>query len=158
MNDETAMRIEAWFDGELDPAARAEVEALLERDPRARAHLERLRRLRAALQEAKPVGVGAPVAWNSVRARIEPASTRRGRSWPVPAGLRLAGAAAAALLLGMAVWWQLHRAGSERAARLSTLVELVETDLEGATPIIYIDRPSGWTVVWILEADGNNRG
>jgi hypothetical protein len=64
--------------------------------------------------------------------------------------------AAAVMVLGMAVWWPLRQASIRQSIGSEALhverVELVETDLEGATPIVYLDQPSGWTVVWVVEA------
>jgi sugar-specific transcriptional regulator TrmB len=35
-------------------------------------------------------------------------------------------------------------------------VYMVETDLENATPVVYLDEPSGWTVVWVVEQDNQD--
>ena len=58
------------------------------------------------------------------------------------------------LLVGMGIWFPLRQMGhQDEAFSLGSTVQMVETDLEGATPIVYIDEPSGWTVVWVVEAE-----
>jgi len=39
-----------------------------------------------------------------------------------------------------------------------TTVEWVETDLPGATPMVYEDEETGWTVIWVVEADREENG
>ena len=58
------------------------------------------------------------------------------------------------MLVGMGIWYPLRKMGHvNEAYALESTVEMVETELEGATPIVYIDEPSGWTVVWVVEAE-----
>jgi hypothetical protein len=38
------------------------------------------------------------------------------------------------------------------------LVEMVETDLENTVPVVYLDQPSGWTVVWVIEEAESSDG
>ena len=63
--------------------------------------------------------------------------------------------AAAVMLFGMALWWPFRDAGQPDLpeATPAPAVMMVETDLKDATPVVYIDQPSGWTVVWVLEAE-----
>jgi anti-sigma factor RsiW len=154
MNNETQQRLQAWFDNELDAAGAREVEALLERDAGARAHVEALRRTRAALTAAhRDPELPAP-GWDDVAAGMDfPRQGRLRQTVPFP---RMIGAVAAIMLLGVAVWLPFRQAGQSAAAEADMRVgrvELVETDLEGATSIVFLDQPSGWTVVWILEAE-----
>ena len=155
MKEEIAIRLAAWFDGEVSPGECAEIEHLLEADPEARAYVDQLARTRSALEGAhlRP-GVGS-AAWGELRQRLEHESARRSSStlrFP-----RMLAAAAAVVLVGMFLWLPLRKMGyspSGQQPGLESVVQMVETDLEGATPIVYIDQPSGWTVVWVLEAEG----
>lgn len=103
----TPERLYAYLDGELDAAARAEVEAALAADPALAAELAAQRGLRAQLRGAFDPVLGEPMperlqavtAERPVAAVVDLAA-RRGakRSWRLPAtGL----AAAAALALGV---------------------------------------------------------
>lgn len=153
MNEEMQMRLEAWFDGEATEAEDREIRALLERDPEAQAWLAGLERTRTALREAHRSTRKEAPEWLEVLARASRADDPgNGR---VPFGLKGLGSVAAILLLGMALWLPFRDAGREAAPTAGELmvdtVELVETDLEGATPVVYLDEPSGWTVVWVVE-------
>lgn len=52
LTDRQRERIQRWFDGELEPSAREEVEELIETEPAAEEYLERLRELRSATEVA----------------------------------------------------------------------------------------------------------
>ncbi|MEX0330373.1 MAG: anti-sigma factor [Puniceicoccaceae bacterium] len=152
MNDETQQRLEAWFDGELSPQEHAEVENLIDRDDAARAYVDQLARSRELLHGAHVSKVDGDAAWESVRERLEQAD--RQRSARILTFPQLVAAAAAVMLVGMGVWFPLRKMGQvDEAYALESTVEMVETELEGATPIVYIDEPSGWTVVWVVEAE-----
>jgi hypothetical protein len=152
MNDETQQRLAAWFDGELSSSEHAEVEQILEQDAAARAYVDQLARSREMLQGAHVSTVDGDAAWESVRERLEEAD--RQRSARVLTFPQLVAAPAAVMLVGMGIWFPLRKMGQlDQAYALESTVEMVETELEGATPIVYIDEPSGWTVVWVVEAE-----
>lgn len=150
MKEDIAIRIAAWFDGELTGADKAEIEALLESDEEARAYLGELKRTRSALQGAHVSPVEDSAAWGALQDRLEnPAAGNIGKLLQFP---RMAAAAAAIVALGMALWWPLRQMGhTSNETGLESSVYMVETEIENATPIVYIDEPSGWTVVWVLE-------
>lgn len=66
--------------------------------------------------------------------------------------------AAAMLLLaiGLGTWMLRVKQASQRASP-RTLVEFVETGLPGAAPMVYQDIESGWTVIWVVEADDKEK-
>ncbi|NDV63059.1 hypothetical protein G0Q06_11395 [Puniceicoccales bacterium CK1056] len=151
MNEETRNRLTAWFDGELP--ADAGIEALLEKDPKARAYIEELQQMREALAGAHTQSNHPVPEWASVQARLdEDASQKPFRLLTFPRAL---GAVAAVMVLGMALWIPFRQASISQSTAQPELmvnsVEMVETDLEGVTPVVYLDQPSGWTVVWVLE-------
>lgn len=99
LSDETLM---AYVDGELDPAARSEVEAAIARDPALAQRIEAARRLRASLSRtydpvlAEPVPERLVAAAQGRAARPASRATRpAGWSWPQW------GALAASLVLGL---------------------------------------------------------
>ncbi|HLY52561.1 MAG TPA: zf-HC2 domain-containing protein, partial [Steroidobacteraceae bacterium] len=57
----TDERLTAYIDGELDPAARADVEAALRQDPELAARAERHRKLRSQLASAYAAELEEPV-------------------------------------------------------------------------------------------------
>ena len=40
---------------------------------------------------------------------------------------------------------------TERYAASESVVEFVDTDIPDASPVVYTDEQSGWTVVWVTE-------
>ena len=158
MNTELQMRIEAWLDGELDAAAAAELSALLDSDPQARAYVDQLRKLRVDLREEASLSVSAAAAWAEFRQREAALAPDRPSSlFGIP---RLLGACAAILAIGMGRWLALRDAGAPGQHKasmeeLANSVQLLETDIEGASPVVYIDEPSGWTVVWVMVPESS---
>jgi anti-sigma factor RsiW len=67
--DDVHARLSAYLDGELDAAARAEVEALLQRSPQARAVLAEMRRLDASLRSG-PVPEPGDAYWRGFADRV----------------------------------------------------------------------------------------
>lgn len=153
MDKELEYRIQAWLDGELSGKAAAEVVELLDADPALQAHAEALRRIRQALGSAHLADPSVEAAWDAVQARLDqPAPSYGSRMVRFPMAL---GAVAALLLLSLLIYTpQKDGDGtSPEEPGLDSAVYLVETDLENATPIVYIDQPSGWTVVWVAEQE-----
>ena len=150
MNEETTSRLEAWIDGELSTVDRAEIEALLERDPEARAYVERLKRIQKSLQETHRGSVDVEAAWESVEAQLEERKSVF-HHWALP---QQVAAIAAVMVMGILMWLP-FRGVTETPSEIewASMVDLVETDLEGATSIVYMDQPSGWTVVWVAEPE-----
>jgi anti-sigma factor RsiW len=150
MKETDIRKIEAWFDGEATPGESRQVESLLKDDPQAKAYLEQLEASKKLLQGAH-VSTSQPPEWGEVKqraGRLHDNPARKVVSFP-----RAMAAAAAIVLIGMALWIPMRKAGMEAvpAVSLYESVDFVETDLEGATPVVYLDQPSGWTVVWVVE-------
>lgn len=152
MDDEKRSLVSAWFDGELGPDEKQAVESLLERDPEARAYADELRQTRAALQHAHTASSKPIPEWDQFEKRLDGARRRRVPAMTFPRAILTT---AAIMVLGIAVWWPLRQAQVRESVTstegLVERVEFVETDLEGATPVVYLDEPSGWTVVWVVE-------
>ena len=151
MKEELAIRLEAWFDGELSPTERFDVEAIIDQDPMAREYVDQLKQTRIALQVHQP-RVDVSQAWEAHLDRLESAkNTRSGKVFSFP---KMVTAFAAIMVLGMALWLPMRKMGDlSESGGLESVVQMVETDLVGATPIVYLDQPSGWTVVWVVEAE-----
>jgi len=110
-----------------------------------------------------PAGDSTEQVWAKVKEQID-----RGRSpateplaFPVSPGLRWA----ALLLLviagiGSLYWMQSRENGGTMVAEepSGTIVEWVETDLPGATPMVYEDAETGLTVIWVVEGDDDHAG
>ncbi|HMV01577.1 MAG TPA: zf-HC2 domain-containing protein, partial [Rhodocyclaceae bacterium] len=70
MNEDFSMRLQAYLDGELGAAERAQVESVLAQDPEARALERELRMVMSALRDADPV-VSVPESREFYWSRIE---------------------------------------------------------------------------------------
>jgi anti-sigma factor RsiW len=158
MKEETAIQLEAWFDGELTEEEATRIKAQLESDPELQAHLKNLKAARQAMAGIPEAAVDVDAAWSAVEERLDrPAriDSRKVVSFP-----RMVATVAAILVLGMALWMPMRNMGgsTEGLDGLAdeSVVQMVETDLENATPIVYLDQPSGWTVVWVMEEESES--
>lgn len=158
MTPHESEQLSAYLDGELEPTRRKTVEEWIASNPEARKELEQLRSLREAVRGADSELPDIGEEWKQLAAKLETsgdayaAESSNDRIISFPFGL---GAAAAALLLGLVLWFTLPGTDSgaaRTAGALSRTVELVETDLEDSSSIVYIDPESGWTVVWVEES------
>lgn len=73
-----------------------------------------------------------------------------------PLLFKVAGIAAAITLVATLLWFNLAKNSeqmTERYAASESVVEFVDTDIPDASPIVYTDEQSGWTVVWVTEMD-----
>jgi anti-sigma factor RsiW len=102
MNEREGIRLMEYLDGRLTPAERAEFEALLARDPQARAAAAEHRRLWSLLGEALPAPQVSP-SEDFRRATVARADADLAAG-PRPLLLRPLSLAAAALLLGVSFW------------------------------------------------------
>ena len=112
MTPEDASRLlQAYADGELDPAASLEMEAALAASPALRAALERIRAMSAAIREKADYHAAPPKLAARVRTLLpkETASPRRKLSW------QLAGAFAGLVALAV-VPFLLRPGGGDRVA------------------------------------------
>lgn len=135
-DEERASRLEAYLDGQLNPAERASVEAEIQRDPSLRALVERQERIDAGLRRlfappAAPelVFSEADASENGVAGRVvsgEVPGTRTGeraarsawrRPWVALVSL------AAVLALAVGAWWALAPDPSTELDELQSLLE-----------------------------------
>ena len=154
MNRRMEQLLEAWFDGEASPEDAREAKRLLESDPGARAHLEFLQSVRGTIPQTYRETEAPEAAWTQVQEQLDSGKRPLIRRHPFAVfSSLLAGAAAVALLILLP-----GNPGFEGTAvppvdsqSLRPDVELVETGLDGATSVVFVDPPSGWTVIWVLE-------
>lgn len=156
-------RLEEWIsrdlDGTLPPDQQAELRAIEAADPSLAVLRDHWKRLGTALREQPVRGMPDPaLAWQDVRRaiRIAGAQDRKERE---SFGWRLgwAGAALATALLVFVMMGSRRTGSPAELARSVPLrgveVEFVETDLPDASPMVYQDEESGWTIVWVAAAD-----
>lgn len=156
MNEIDSQRWMRYLDGECTPEESAQLDARLQEDPQAARKLEELTRQQTAWQAMPPVLEETEVEadWDALKKKIltgeVPSPQRPQVNWLAWSHYWKWGAAAAVFALASIVFF-LPRSEAPNASAYN-VVEAVETDLEGAPPIIYLDKQSGWTVVWVDEA------
>ena len=142
--------LSAYHDGELRGLARWRFERRLRRDPQLRRELELLRRVGDAVREAGAAGPGADL-WDRIALRLPAAdaarSEARGRglrpAWLVGAPL---GAAAAAALAAVAIFWSLGEAPAPADG-------VVRWMYAGRHNVYVLEAPGapGTTIIWVLD-------
>jgi hypothetical protein len=153
MNAEDEIRINAYLDVELTLEAKREVEALLRRDSEARAYLDQLAAVQVIISKHTiPHQPNVDEEWEAVLAKLHTCGrgdNNEGRT--IPFTLKVA-ALAAVVSAGFFAWYSLStKAPSLEHLQYSNEIEIVETTIENASSVIYVDEPSGWTVVWVTE-------
>lgn len=141
------------LDGELSAREMTRLEAHLSACPDCRRTASEWSEIGSALRAAGPARTPDPArAWQSIHRTI-----RQDDGTTVPAVIRprwrttlpWAGLAAAAVL-ALAILFVPGGPGSEPSP-FSSSIEFVETDLPGASTVVYLDDESGWTIVWVVE-------
>lgn len=146
-----------YLDGECPPEERSAVDQRLRDDPAAADELALLSRQREPFAALPPVLSELEIEsdWNRVKATIlteeAPEDTGRTINWMAWSKYWTWGAAAAVFALASVIFFLPHQEVSASPADYN-IVDTVETDIEGATPIIFVDKQSGWSVVWVDEA------
>ncbi|MFH0981190.1 MAG: anti-sigma factor [Planctomycetota bacterium] len=163
MNCGKAQRwISLEMDGELSPRRLSALRAHLEGCPSCRQVREDWVQVGAELRDRKPPAGQAPeAAWADVRRAIrnQAPAAEPAAEWVFGAPLRWAAVAAALLVMaGGAVLFMKKAPMREAAREPATQVEMVETGLPDAAPMVYEDAESGLTVIWVVEANRKEGG
>ena len=146
------------LDGGLNSTEREELRRAEAADPSLAALRREWAQIGAALRAGPAAGCPPPeVMWQDVRRAIRVAGAdhggeaRRGYGWRLSwAGAALAGALVLFVVMGR--WSPAPTRMMAKAAPRDVEVEYVETDLPGASPMVYQDEESGWTIVWVAAA------
>ena len=159
MNCEKAQKwISLEMDGELSPRRAARLQAHLETCPMCRRTRDEWASVGVRMRERQvPVMKSPEAAWADVRRAIRRDREEREETeeaWVIGAPLRWAAAALLVMILGSGVFLTLQKGAVGMARAGGTEVEFVETGLPDATPMVYEDSESGWTVIWVVEANG----
>ena len=158
MNKKLEQDLSRYLDGELPPERSDMLKhALAESDSLERAHAD-MREIGDLLRaQGVPDGKPAEVAWSDVQRAIRLA----GADDPGPArilGSRLTWAAAIMSVGFVALGLAVLQSGVTRVAAAPVEVEWVDTEVPGATTMVYQDEETGLTVIWMMEEDTDTDG
>lgn len=160
------LKAQRWIslemDGELSPRRAAALRAHLETCAACRQVREGWAQVGAELRARKAPAASTPeAAWADVRRAIrnQAPAAEPAAEWVFGAPLRWAAVAAVLLVLAGGAAIFLKKAPVRQAAReAATQVEMVETGLPDAAPMVYEDAESGLTVIWVVEANRKEGG
>lgn len=146
------------LDGELSARRAARLQAHLDRCPDCFKVREDWVAVGARMRGRRiPVAKSPEAAWADVRRAIRSDQEERfeaEETWIIGAPLRWAAAVLLIMIMGSGVFLSLQKGGVGVARAGGTQVEFVETGLPDAMPMVYEDSESGWTVIWVVEANG----
>ncbi|GHC03983.1 anti-sigma factor family protein [Cerasicoccus arenae] len=157
MKDSDAELLTRYFDGECPPTEKAAAEHLLREDPDAAEWLAKMAEQQQQWRELPSVLSEDDITsdWQSLQARLFTAEPETEQpkviNWMAWSRYWTWGAAAAVFALASVIFL-FPRSEPSLPRSPYNAVDLVETDLEGATPIVYVDKLSGWSVVWVDES------
>ncbi|WP_269543150.1 hypothetical protein [Cerasicoccus fimbriatus] len=155
MNDADAQLLMRFYDAECTPAEEDAAGELIRSNPTAADWLAELAAQQERWETLPPVlnEVAIEADWQALRLKLAnegaqfKGRAKRELAW---SSYWTAGAAAVVFLLA-SITVLLPRHELPTTGVTPNIVESVETDIEGATPIIFVDQQSGWSVVWVDE-------
>jgi len=148
-------------DGEIDPSDADRLHAYLERNPEAMAWMESVS-LTSSGNTASRSEFEAETMRNTVLTELARESRHqgndRGAFLSSPFIFRALASAAAVTLVASIAWFSFSNSEDiavSQFAESSSVVEFVDTDLPDASPVVYTDSESGWTIVWIDQVSSD---
>lgn len=158
MNKKLEQDLSRHLDGELPPGRAGTLQrALEESDSLERAHAD-MREIGDLLRAQEvPEGKPAEVVWSDVQRAIRlQQSDDSGQHWIL--GSRLKWAAAIMIVGFVALGLAVLQSGVPQVAAAPVEVEWVDTEVPGATTMVYQDDETGLTVIWMMEEDTDTDG
>ncbi|MGE9296668.1 MAG: hypothetical protein ACQKBV_10305 [Puniceicoccales bacterium] len=159
MNNDQRELLQRHFDGEANADENATaVRLLAENDEAAALHAQwSAQREALAVFPPQPSEITVEKDWNTLKARLlteeetpelEPEDPRWKISTPIWAWSAVAAVIA---LIGVVLLLPPGNVSTPHELAPANIVERVETGIDGATPIVYVDPQTGWSVVWVDE-------
>lgn len=156
IHHDTALKLQAYVDGELPPRETAAMRHLLESDAQARSLVDALRAAKSALAGNEPefrLADSREFYWSGIRRRIEAeerqTAARQTRESEATGWSRFL--APAGILAGLALFIALALNNRDDASRMLALEEghEIETPLEETTSFSFRSESAAMTVVWV---------
>ena len=146
------------IDGEISPEDADSLHAYLDSHPEAMQWMESTSLIGEQAGHGT-VSTDLESAWHDISEEIRGDAVKSVNSKNLltfPMWLKGIGIAAALVITASLVWIAGPQSDSEvteRYAASESVVEFVETEIPDASPIVYTDERSGWTVVWVTEME-----
>src|SRR5262245_5191154 len=148
-SDRTALRLQAYYDGELSGLARWWLERRLRRSPALRAELAALARVGEWVRDAH-VEEAAPDVWDSIALRLHAIDARRAdvraprRSWV--GWLAVPGAVVSAAIAAVLAY---HELAPVKPPAATGVVRWLDS---GGRDVMVLEGDPGTTIIWVLDA------
>ena len=145
-------QLNRYFDGELTEEESSILKDALQQDAGLREQLADIEEMANLHRESSPEAKDTffiEQQFQEIQRQLEPEPKPRENLITFPGRwlISTVGIAAAVLftVTGLLLW---NHTGKEAYNDLAN-VDFVETDIEGANPMVYVDEQSGWTFVWL---------
>ncbi|MDE0768861.1 MAG: hypothetical protein OSB19_10785 [Opitutaceae bacterium] len=154
---EAQLAMSRLLDGELSPDDADRLHAFLDENPDAMDWVESNQLIHDSENTAPFIDVES--VWKDIEPVLEDrtqAPTKSGTFLHFPVLFKTLGFAAAFTLFASILWTSFvssPETNTERYAASASVVEFVDTEIPDASPVVYTDEASGWTVVWVSEMD-----
>lgn len=145
-------QLNQYFDGELTDEEKAVLLESIECDAELGKHLTGLKELSNLHVESFPEEKDEffiEREFQEIQKQLEPKTDTHRNILPFHSGwlINVVGIAAAAVITVSGFW--LWNRSAQNAYSYTSNVAFVETDIVGASSMIYMDEQSGWTLVWL---------
>ena len=142
--------LSAWIDDALSSETMKALDAAVEADPALRARADALRAVGDVMRGEREAEL--PVSAERMAADVQRAIRLSEPARPVRVPLwGWAGVAACTCLVAVALVVPALRSAPVAVAEAE--IEYVDSELPGVSPMVYTDHESGWTVVWLDNAE-----
>ena len=147
------------MDGELDAEQAAGLQSHLEACPHCAETRDAWAGYRGLMHSIAPsVASDTGALWADIAGKLgDQVSAPVKTVVPWPFSAKALTALAAVIVISASIYMGRRAISPDEAALAqASAVEYFETDLPGASPMLYIDADVGWTVVWVVEADASS--
>ena len=160
MNDKE--QLNRYFDGELTAEELSILEGALRDNADLKDQLSEIQDLANLHRESVPEEKDEffiEQQFREIQQQLEPETVRRSNVIPFPARwlVNTVGVAAVLLLTVTGIWMWNH-SNNDSWADSTADVAIVDTDIDGASSMIYVDEQSGWTFVWLDVPENSDNG
>ena len=160
MNDKE--QLNRYFDGDLTAEELAILEEALEENADLKDQLSEIQDFANLHRESMPEEKDEffiEQQFREIQQQLEPETARRSNVIPFPTRwfFNTVGIAAALLLTVTGIWmW--NRSTRDSWDNSAADVAFVDTDIDGASSMVYVDEQSGWTFVWLDVPENSDNG